>query len=83
MIAQTANKKYENEWKQVEDYEQQSLPQSAAKSVDEILQKAISDKNTTQVIKALIYKNKYKKQIDRLYWLRRPIRKKKLCCIQC
>ncbi|MFV0310720.1 MAG: alpha-2-macroglobulin family protein [Dysgonomonas sp.] len=65
MIAQTSNKKYENEWKQVEDYEQQSLPQSAAKSVDEILQKAISDKNTTQVIKALIYKNKYKKQIDR------------------
>jgi hypothetical protein len=65
MIAQTSNKKYENEWKQVEDYEQQSLPQSAAKSVDEILQKAISDKNTTQVIKALICKNKYKKQIDR------------------
>ncbi|WP_419034237.1 alpha-2-macroglobulin family protein [Dysgonomonas gadei] len=65
MIAQISNKKYENEWKQVEDYEQQSLPQSAAKSVDEILQKAISDKNTTQVVKALIYKNKYKKQIDR------------------
>lgn len=65
MIAQTSNKKYENEWKQVEDYEQQSLPQSAAKSVDKILQEAISDKNTTQVIKALIYKNKYKKQIDR------------------
>jgi uncharacterized protein YfaS (alpha-2-macroglobulin family) len=65
IMAQTSNKKYESEWKQIGDYEQQGLPQSAAKSVDDILQKAISDKNTTQVIKALIYKNKYKKQIDR------------------
>ncbi len=65
MMSQTSNKKYESDWKKVADYEQESLPQSAIKSIDEILQKAISDKNTTQVIKALIYKNKYKKQIDR------------------
>lgn len=65
MSAQTSNNKYENEWKDVEQIEAQSLPQSAIKIVDDILQKAINDKNSTQVIKALIYKNKYKKDIDR------------------
>lgn len=64
MTAQQSNNKYENEWKKVEDIEKQNLPQSASHTVDEILQKALADKNTTQVIKALIYKNKYKKQID-------------------
>jgi len=65
MSAQTNNNKYENEWKQVEEFDAQSLPQSAIKQVDEILQKAITYKNNTQVIKALIYKNKYKKNIDK------------------
>ncbi|MFV0417579.1 MAG: alpha-2-macroglobulin family protein [Dysgonomonas sp.] len=65
MSAQTSNNKYENEWKEVERNEKESLPQSAIKEVDEILQKAIADNNTTQIIKALIYKNKYKKDIDR------------------
>lgn len=64
MSAQTSKNKYENEWKEVERIEKESLPQSAIKAVDDILQKAITDKNTTQVIKALIYKNKYKKDID-------------------
>ncbi|WP_029904362.1 alpha-2-macroglobulin [Prevotella sp. 10(H)] len=64
MIAQTSNNKYEGEWKKVEDFDNQSLPQSSAQIVEEILQKAIADKNNTQVIKALIYKNKYKIQID-------------------
>lgn len=65
MSAQMANNKYENEWKQVAEMEEQQLPQSATKLVDDILQKAIKAQNNTQVIKALIYKNKYKKQIDR------------------
>ncbi|MDR1884439.1 MAG: hypothetical protein LBR26_16950 [Prevotella sp.] len=64
MTAQTSNNKYESDWNQVEDYERQSLPQSAAKSVDNILQKAVADKNNTQIIKAIIYRNKYKRQID-------------------
>lgn len=64
MISQTSNNKYKSEWQLVEQAEKQSLPQSAAKQVEAILQKAITDKNNTQVIKALIYKNKYKKQID-------------------
>jgi len=65
MSAQTNNNKYEKGWKQVEEFDTQSLPQSAMKQADEILQKAIADKNNTQVIKALIYRNKYKKNIDR------------------
>lgn len=64
MSAQTSNKKYENNWGQVEKFEKDDLPQSAAQEVEKILQTAISDKNNTQVIKALIYKNKYKKYID-------------------
>lgn len=64
MIAQTSNNKYEAEWKQIEAHEQKDLPQSAIQVVNTILEKAIADKNNTQVIKALIYKNRYKRQID-------------------
>ena len=64
MVAQKSNNKYENEWKQVEQFSTDDLPQSALTEVNKILQKAISEKNNTQVIKALIYKNKYKRDID-------------------
>jgi hypothetical protein len=56
---------YGNEWQQVLQFEDNGLPQSAIKIVEEILEKAVSDKNNLQVIKALIYRNKYKKEIDR------------------
>lgn len=65
MFAQTSNNKYESDWSQVEKFEKESLPQSAMQEAEAILQKAIADKNTTQAIKALIYKNKYKIDIDR------------------
>ena len=55
---------YKSEWKVVEQYNEKSLPQSALKKVDEILQKAIKEKNNQQVIRALIEKNKYKIEID-------------------
>lgn len=64
MIAQTSNNKYESGWTKVSDLEKQDLPQSAIKIVNDILQKAIAEKNTTQVIKALIYKNKFEREID-------------------
>ncbi|MDR1092463.1 MAG: hypothetical protein LBL79_15450 [Prevotella sp.] len=64
MIAQTSNNKYEAEWKQAAAHEQNDLPQSATLTVNAILEKAIADKNNTQVIKALVYKNKYKRQIN-------------------
>lgn len=64
MVAQTSNNKYEKEWKEVEQSETDGLPQSALNSIDGVLKKAIADKNSTQVIKALIYKNKFKRDID-------------------
>ncbi|MBK5720323.1 hypothetical protein JGH11_05520 [Dysgonomonas sp. Marseille-P4677] len=64
MVGQVSNNKYESDWKKVLETEEQDLPQSAIGIVEDILQKSIADKNTTQVIKSLIYKNKYKKIID-------------------
>jgi len=57
--------KYEQQWKQIEKFEKDDLPKSASQVTDQILTSAIAGKNTPQVIKALIYKNKYKIQIDR------------------
>lgn len=58
------DKLYKNEWTKVREFEEQSLPQSAAKKVDEILRMAVQDANSPQVIKALIHQGKYKLAID-------------------
>ncbi|NDW18578.1 hypothetical protein D0T53_06570 [Dysgonomonas sp. 216] len=61
--AQTKSKKmkdYAELWIKANKYEAESLPQSAANVVDEVLAQAISEKNNEQIIKALICKNKYK-----------------------
>lgn len=58
-------KTYEQQWTQVEKFEKDDLPKSATNVVDEVLKQAIADKNTSQAIKALIYKNKYKIATDR------------------
>ncbi|NDV77416.1 alpha-2-macroglobulin [Dysgonomonas sp. 511] len=65
MTAQTSNNKYEKDWEEVNRFQNESLPKSAVDKVDEILRKAIDEKNSTQVIKALIIKNKYKGDIDK------------------
>lgn len=57
-------KTYEQKWTQIQELEKNDLPKSAANVIDEILKKAIADKNTPQTIKALIYKNKYKTAVD-------------------
>lgn len=65
MFAQTPNNnKYEQDWKLVESKEKEDLPKSAIQEVDKILKRAIADKNNPQIIKSLIYINKYKKAID-------------------
>ncbi|MCW1735431.1 alpha-2-macroglobulin family protein [Anaerorudis cellulosivorans] len=56
--------RYEDEWIKVVEFEQKSLPRSASKVVDNILRKAIAEKNSPQVIKALIHKGKYELTID-------------------
>ncbi len=65
MMAQKANNKYENDWSRIEKFSEESLPQSALNEVNAVLKKAFAEKNNTQVIKALIYKNKLKRDIDR------------------
>lgn len=55
---------YDNQWKEVEAMEKKSLPKSAAGVVDAILKQAIADKNSPQVIKALIHQAKYEATID-------------------
>ncbi|WP_255498717.1 alpha-2-macroglobulin [Dysgonomonas sp. ZJ709] len=64
MIAQNSNKTYDAEWKQAEKYEKEKLPQSALGVVDKILKKAIADKNNQQVVKSLIYKDRFKEAIN-------------------
>lgn len=69
-ITQTStaqNKKkmnFEKQWKTVEEFEQKSLPQSAAKLTDSILNQAIIEKNKPQIIKAIIHQAKYQLDID-------------------
>ncbi|WP_053826793.1 alpha-2-macroglobulin family protein [Lascolabacillus massiliensis] len=55
---------YEKEWAIVADFEKKSLPKSASEQVGLILQKAIKEKNTPQVIKALIHEGKYDLSVD-------------------
>ncbi len=62
--SRSSDNDYEKEWQQVLNFEDNNLPKSAIKVVEEILEKAIKDKNNTQVIKALVYRSKYKRAID-------------------
>ena len=59
---QTMN--YDQAWKKVTELEQKSLPQSASERVNQILRKAIAEKNSPQAIKALIHQGKYNLAVD-------------------
>ncbi|KOY85677.1 hypothetical protein AD998_05490 [bacterium 336/3] len=50
---------YENLWKKVTDAESKGLPETARKSVEEIYQKAKTEKNNAQLVKAVIHRLKY------------------------
>ncbi|WP_240315575.1 alpha-2-macroglobulin family protein [Aquimarina longa] len=50
---------YQNDWKKVEDFNQQGLPKSALEIVETIYDKAKKQGNDNQVIKALLHKSKY------------------------
>lgn len=67
VMAQNKNNKmkdYDKEWAQVEKFEKDDLPKSALEVVDGIVAKALADKNTPQVIKALLVKSHFKVKID-------------------
>ncbi|MDD2911532.1 MAG: hypothetical protein PHS87_07985, partial [Petrimonas sp.] len=59
---QTMN--YDQAWKKVAELEQKSLPRSASEQVNQILRKAIAEKNSPQTIKALIHQGKYNLAVD-------------------
>ena len=62
---QTMNEKgYAQLWQQVEEMESKSLPKSASEVVNTILKQAVRDKNSPQMIKALIHQGKYDLSID-------------------
>ncbi|MDX2305122.1 MAG: alpha-2-macroglobulin family protein [Microscillaceae bacterium] len=50
---------YEKAWKEVDSLERKGLPQSALEVVNKIYQKAKSDKNDGQLIKAVMYRIKF------------------------
>ena len=58
------NKAYTLLWQQVEEMEKKSLPKSASGVVNTILKQAVGDKNSPEVIKALIHQGKYDLLID-------------------
>lgn len=64
MTAQNKRNTFDEKWKETESFEKNSLPKSAIEEIDKILKQALAEKNTPQVIKALLMKNKNKIQID-------------------
>ena len=60
----TSKGSYAEQWKAVAELEQKSLPKSAADKVNAILERALNDKNSPQVIKALIHQGKYDLALD-------------------
>ena len=56
---------YQSLWGKVEAYDKQSLPESAQKQVDVIHQKALKEKNSPQLLKAMIHQLKYQSVKDK------------------
>jgi len=54
---------YETEWQTIDSLEQQGLPQSALAEVNALYERAKDDDNPSQVIKTLIYQQKYQSQL--------------------
>lgn len=64
ITAQDKRNTFDQEWEKIETLDKDNLPKSAIEEVDKILKKSLADKNTPQVIKALLVKSKYEMQID-------------------
>ncbi|KAA6335591.1 hypothetical protein EZS27_016201, partial [termite gut metagenome] len=54
---------FDNLWKQVEQADKQSLPQTAMKLTDNIFRKAEAEKNSPQMLKAYIRQAKYQENL--------------------
>ena len=62
--AQGNDGSYEVLWEKVQKFESEALTKSALKVVDSISEKAQKDKNSAQIIKALLYASKYVMTIE-------------------
>ena len=64
MMSWTHAQSYDRLWKQVEQAQQKSLPQTVVRLTGEIYQKAKAEKNSPQMLKAYIWQMKFRE------WLR-------------
>ena len=62
--AQTMNQSYQSLWDKVEQFEKESLPQSALEVVNEIFRKATNENNSPERIKSIIFQLKLKTAVD-------------------
>ena len=55
---------YQQEWKAIEDLNNQRLPKSALEKVEHIYKEAKQEKNSVQIIRAVLYKKNYLKVLN-------------------
>ncbi len=64
IFAQSPNSKYENKWKEIENYNKKGLPKSALKVIDEIYLSSKKEKNSADFIKTFIAKFELESEIN-------------------
>ncbi len=55
---------YEQQWKRIDSLENEGLPQSALAEVTQLYERARRDNNPTQLVKTLIFREKYQSQLE-------------------
>ena len=55
---------YQEQWQQITELERKSLPKSALKVANSIYQQAVSEANENELIKALLYREKYHIELE-------------------
>lgn len=55
---------YEAEWKIIDSLENEGLPRSALEKVDVLYERAKKDNEPAQLVKTIIYRNKYQSQLE-------------------
>ncbi len=55
---------YEAEWKTIDSLENEGLPRSALEKVNTLYERARKDNEPAQIVKAIIYRNKYQSQLE-------------------
>jgi hypothetical protein len=61
---------YETLWKSVAKLENDGKTKDAKSAVENIIEKARADKNTSQTVKALLYSKRFKSRNNKIFWYR-------------